>query len=211
MRLHPGRWIKNLLIFIPLLDAANRGNPHFVVSAYLAFCAYCLVASAGYVANDLIDLRADRRHVIKHRRVFASGRLSIARGLLLFLGLASAGLGLSFFLSPLLAGWMAVYLASSLNYSLWIKKTLIVDTFALAALTMHRVLTGFLIAGTMPSFWLILFGGSFFFGLAMLARYGELKGSRLSGSRRRRVPAPTGRAIMTSWPVSGWRADICRC
>ena len=180
--LHPGRWIKNLLIFIPLFDAANRNSAHFVVSAYLAFCAYCLVASAGYVANDLIDLRSDRKHIIKHRRAFASGRVSIARGIILFFGLLAAGLGLGLFLSPLLAGWMAVYLALSVSYSLWIKKTLIVDTFALTALTMHRVLTGFIIAGTAPPFWLLLFTGFLFFGLGMLTRYGELKASRLSGS-----------------------------
>ena len=96
----------------------------------------------------------------------------------------SAGLALGLFLSPLLAGWLAVYLALSLSYSLWIKKTLIVDTFALTALTMHRVLTGFIIAGTAPAFWLLLFTGFFAFGLAMLARYGELRGSRLSGTRR---------------------------
>ncbi|MES2254014.1 MAG: UbiA family prenyltransferase [Pseudomonadota bacterium] len=204
--LHPGRWIKNLLIFIPLLDAANRSDAHFVVGAYLAFCAYCLVASAGYVANDLIDLRADRRHVVKHRRVFASGRLSIAHGLCLSLGMVCAGLGLSFFLSPLLAGWMAIYLALSLSYSLWIKKTLVIDTFALAALAMHRVLTGFIIAGTAPSFWLLLFTGFFFFGLAMLARYGELKGSRFSGSRRAtRASAyrPGDHDILASFGLAG--------
>jgi 4-hydroxybenzoate polyprenyltransferase len=101
----------------------------------------------------------------------------------LFFGLLSAGLGLGLFLSPLLAGWMAVYLALSFSYSLWIKKTLIVDTFALTALTMHRVLTGSIIAGTAPPFWLLLFTGFLFFGLGMLTRYGELKASRLSGSR----------------------------
>ena len=95
--LHPGRWIKNLLIFIPLFDVANRNSAHFVVSAYLAFCAYCLVASAAYVANDLIDLRADRKHIVKHRRVFASGRISIPRGILLFFGLSLAGTGLGSF------------------------------------------------------------------------------------------------------------------
>jgi 4-hydroxybenzoate polyprenyltransferase len=204
--LHPGRWIKNLLVFIPLMDAANRSNAHFVVSAYLAFCAYCLVASAGYVANDLIDLRADRRHVVKHRRVFASGRISIPRGLVLFLGLASAGLGLSFFLSPPLAGWMAVYLALSLSYSLWIKKTLIIDTFALTALTMHRVLAGSIIAGTMPPFWLLLFTGFLFFGLAMLGRYGELRGSRFSGSRmatRASAYRPGDHDILASFGLAG--------
>jgi len=204
--LHPRRWIKNLLIFIPLLDAASRSDARFVVGAYLAFCAYCLVASAGYIANDLVDLRADRRHVIKNRRVFASGRLSIARGFSLALGLLCAGLGLSFFLSPLLAGWMLVYLALSLSYSLWIKKTLVIDIFALVALAMHRVLTGFIIAGAAPSFWLLLFTGFFFFGLAMLARYGELKSSRFSGTRlatRARAYRPGDHDILASFGLAG--------
>jgi 4-hydroxybenzoate polyprenyltransferase len=204
--LHPGRWIKNLLIFIPLFDVANRNNVHFVVSAYLAFCAYCFVASAGYVANDLIDLRSDRKHITKHRRVFASGRASIARGIVLFFGLLSVGLGLALFLSPLLAGWMAVYLALSLSYSLWIKKTLIADTFVMTALTMHRVLTGSIVAGTTPTFWLLLFTGFLFFGLAMLARYGELKGSRLSGTRlatRAMAYRPGDLDILASFGLAG--------
>jgi 4-hydroxybenzoate polyprenyltransferase len=204
--LHPGRWIKNLLIFIPLLDAANRGSAHFVVSAYLAFCAYCMIASAGYVANDLIDLRADRRHAVKHRRVFASARLSIPRGFFLFAGLAMAGLGMGFFLSPLLAGWMAVYLGLSLCYSLWLKKTLILDIFALTAMTMHRIFTGFILAATLPPFWLLLFAGFFFFGLAMLARYGELRSSRFSGSRqatRASAYRPGDQDILASFGLAG--------
>jgi len=204
--LHPGRWIKNLLIFIPLLDAANRSSAHFVVSAYLAFCAYCLIASAGYVANDLIDLRADRRHAVKHRRVFASARLSIPRGLLLAPGLAAAGLGIAFFLSPLLAGWMAIYLGLSLCYSLWLKKTLILDIFALTAMTLHRIFAGFIIAASLPPFWLLLFAGFFFFGLAMLARYGELKSSRFSGSRqatRAGAYRPGDQDILASFGLAG--------
>jgi 4-hydroxybenzoate polyprenyltransferase len=177
-----------------------------VVSAYLAFCAYCMVASAGYVANDLIDLRADRRHVLKHRRVFASARLSIPRGLLLSLGLAVAGLGISFYLSPLLAGWLAIYLALSFSYSLWLKKTLILDVFALTALTMHRILAGFIVAASQPSFWLLLFTGFFFLSLAMLARYGELKGSRFSGSRlatRANAYRPGDHEILASFGLAG--------
>ena len=204
--LRPGRWIKNLLIFIPLLDAANRSSAQFVVSSYLAFCAYCLIASAGYVANDLADLGADRRHAVKHRRVFAAARLSIPRAFLLFAGLAAAGFGLSLFLSPLLAGWMAVYLTLSLSYSLWLKKTLILDILALTSLTMHRILTGFIIAAGMPSFWLLLFAGFFFFGLAMLARYGELKSSRFSGSRlatRASAYRPGDLDILASFGLAG--------
>ena len=178
----PGRWIKNLLIFIPLLNFAGPIGPQFVVRAYLAFCAYCLVASAGYVANDLIDLVADRRHITKKKRVLASGRLSITRGAFLFAGLVAAGFGLALFLSPLLAGWMAVYLALSLSYSLWVKKTLMIDVFVLTALYMHRILTGFILAAVLPTFWQMLFAGFFFLGVAMLARYGELKAARLSGT-----------------------------
>ncbi len=204
--LRPGRWIKNLLIFIPFPALASRADLHLVVTAYLAFCAYCLVASAGYVANDLIDLMADRRHLTKHRRVFASGRLSITRGVFLFGGLAAAGIGLSLFLSPLLAGWMGLYLALSLNYSLWIKKTLIVDTFVLTAFYMHRILTGFIVAAATPSFPLLLFTGFFFLGLAMLARYGELRGTWLSGAKmatRATAYRPGDLDILASFGLAG--------
>src|SRR5262249_52419055 len=140
--LHPGRWVKNLLIFLPLLEAANRNDLHFLVKSYLLFCAYCLIASAGYVLNDLIDLVADRRHITKRKRVLAAGRLPIPRAAALSSVLLAAGFGLAAFLSPFLAAWMTVYLALSLSYSLWIKKTLILDTFALTGLYMHRVLAG---------------------------------------------------------------------
>ncbi len=182
--LRPGRWIKNLLIFVPLFGAGGWSDPQFLVRAYLAFCAYCLIASAGYVANDLADLVADRKHVTKRKRVLAAGRLSIPGAGWLFLGLTLAGFGLSLFLSPLLAGWMAIYLALSFSYSLWIKKTLLLDTFVLAALSSHRILTGCILAAVMPSLWQVLFIGFFFLGLAMLTRFGELKGARFSRTKR---------------------------
>jgi len=182
--LRPGRWFKNLLIFLPLLNAANRNDPHFLVKTYLFFCAYCMIASAGYVLNDLIDLVADRRHATKRRRVLALGRLPIPSGIGLALGLLTGGFAVAGFLSPLLAGWMAIYLALSLSYSLWLKKTLFIDTFALTGLYMHRVLTGALLAWSAPSLWQILFAGFFFFSLATLNRYGELRAARLPGNRR---------------------------
>lgn len=149
---------------------------------------------------------ADRRHLTKHRRVFASGRLSITRGVFLFGGLAAAGIGLSLFLSPLLAGWMGLYLALSLNYSLWIKKTLIVDTFVLTAFYMHRILAGFIVAAATPSFPLLLFTGFFFLGLAMLARYGELRGTWLSGAKmatRATAYRPGDLDILASFGLAG--------
>lgn len=182
--LRPARWVKNLLIFVPFLGASGVSDPHFLVRAYLAFCAYCLIASAGYVANDLADLMADRRHVTKRKRVLAMARLSIPRAAWLSSGLALAGFGLSLFLSPLLAEWMAIYLALSLSYSLWIKKTLLLDTFILTALSMHRILTGCILVAAMPSLWQLLFTGFFFLGLAMLTRYGELRGARFARARR---------------------------
>ena len=107
---------------------------------------------------------------------------------------------MAFFLSPLLAGWMAVYLALSLSYSLWIKKTLIIDTFALTALTMHRVLTGFLIAGTAPTFWLLLFTGFFVLRPGDAGALWRTSGQPAFGHQAGDAGAsPTGRAISISW------------
>jgi phosphoserine phosphatase len=78
LRLH--QWVKNLLIFLPLLAAHRIFELPSLMAAALAFLAFGLTASAVYLLNDLLDLSADRRHPSKSRRPFASGDLPIVQG-----------------------------------------------------------------------------------------------------------------------------------
>ena len=87
LRIH--QWVKNLLVFVPLLLSGHLEVKPFA-SAVLAFLALGLVASATYVVNDLMDLASDRSHPVKRQRPFASGALSIRAGLVAVLLLGAA-------------------------------------------------------------------------------------------------------------------------
>ena len=79
MRLH--QWLKNLLVFLPLLTAHLVLAPDALLHSTLAFFAFCLCASGVYLLNDLLDLEADRQHPRKRLRPFAAGSLSLTAGL----------------------------------------------------------------------------------------------------------------------------------
>ncbi|HTH28547.1 MAG TPA: UbiA family prenyltransferase, partial [Sphingobium sp.] len=78
MRVH--QWVKNLLIFLPLLAGHQVGDMNRLVQAVLAFAAFSLCASAIYIANDLLDLDADRAHKSKRKRPFAAGMIPASSG-----------------------------------------------------------------------------------------------------------------------------------
>jgi hypothetical protein len=78
--LRPHQWLKNLLIFIPML-LAHDFSGSTILAALAAFVSFCLVASSVYVLNDLVDLSADRAHPRKRLRPFASGALPLSVGL----------------------------------------------------------------------------------------------------------------------------------
>ena len=79
----PHQWVKNLLLFVPLILSHRLLELTSLMEAGLAFIAFSLAASSGYILNDLLDLAADRQHPTKKRRPFAAGLLSIPQGLML--------------------------------------------------------------------------------------------------------------------------------
>ena len=80
LRLH--QWIKNVLIFVPLVLGGKAGDGSAWLNALLGFVALGFAASATYIVNDLWDLPNDRRHWSKRMRPLASGDLSIRAGVL---------------------------------------------------------------------------------------------------------------------------------
>ena len=104
--LRPHQWLKNILVFLPVI-AAQDYSALTLLGAILAFAAFSMVSSAGYVFNDLMDLRADRAHPRKSARPFASGRVPIGGGTAMVpLLLLAAALIVS--LGGLLAAYSAV-------------------------------------------------------------------------------------------------------
>lgn len=173
--LRPMQWVKNALVFLPLVLAHEWTHLEKIASTALAFILFCMVASAGYICNDLWDVDSDRRHVRKALRPFAVGRLSIGLGVAVAVSLATvAGLIAALLMSWWMLGWLAIYMGGSLLYSGWLKRLLVVDVIMLAGFYTLRVLAGGVAADVPVSPWLLAFCVFFFFSLALVKRYAEL-------------------------------------
>ena len=176
--MRPHQWLKNLLLLVPLVAAHRIAEVELLALALLAFVSFSLCASSAYVANDLLDLRADRHHPRKRLRPFASGALSIKEGLGLALVLLVCGLGLGAIVSLPFLGMVALYYVLTLGYSLSIKNRVVADIMLLAGLYTLRIIAGGVAVSIVPSFWLLAFSMFLFLSLAMVKRYSEIAGLR---------------------------------
>jgi 4-hydroxybenzoate polyprenyltransferase len=174
--LRVSQWIKNLLVFVPLVVDHRLLDPPLFVAATTAFVAFCLAASGGYVLNDLLDLQADRAHQTKRRRPFAAGELQPRHGWLLLPLLIGGAVALGVFALPLdFVGLLLLYLAITIAYSTWLKRLAVLDVLLLAGLYTLRMLAGGAATGVTPSAWLLAFAMFLFLSLAFLKRYSEMR------------------------------------
>jgi 4-hydroxybenzoate polyprenyltransferase len=172
LRVH--QWVKNLLVFIPvLLD--HRLQLPVLASAGLAFAAFCCAASGGYVLNDLLDIEADRKHRVKRNRPFAANLLSRSFGVVLVPLLFAAALLCSLWLPPKFLALLALYVVLTIAYSGYLKRVVVLDVILLAGLYTLRVLAGIAASHVRFSTWLLAFSMFLFLSLAFLKRYAELR------------------------------------
>lgn len=173
MRVH--QWVKNVLIFVPLLTAHKFTDPGAIIAACVAFASFSLCASSVYLLNDMLDLDADRRHARKRSRPFASGNLPLSFGILMTIALLAGGGALAALLPWKFGVVLAGYLAATMAYSFSLKRMALVDVFTLACLYTVRVIAGASADAIPLSYWLILFCVPIFLSLAMVKRYVELE------------------------------------
>ena len=185
--LRPRQWVKNLLVFLPLLfavdlvwsaDDLTTLLPH--LGRLLALvAAFCAAASAVYLLNDLADREADRQHPVKRLRPIASGAVPAWLALVGTLALALVGLVVMYFLGwPLvLAG--SIYLGINVAYSAGLKRVTLVDVMLVASGYVLRAVAGALAVGAAPSPWLyaVTAAGALF--IVVGRRYAE---ARLAGN-----------------------------
>jgi 4-hydroxybenzoate polyprenyltransferase len=192
------QWLKNLLVFLPLLASHRVDELALAVSSSLGFLAFGLTASAVYLANDLIDLPADRAHPTKRARAFAAGQLPIPAGLAAIPLLAAAGFAVAALLPPAFSAALAIYLAANLLYTLWLKRVVLADVVALGGMYALRVLAGGFATDIPVSTWLIAFSLLFFVSLAFLKRFAELRRLQQDGalSTPGRGYAPSDAAVL---------------
>ena len=190
--IRPHHWVKNLMVFVPLLTSRQFTNLTLLGSAGRAFVAFCLCASAVYVFNDLLDLDSDRQHPSKRLRPFASGELPLAYGffavplLLVAAGLVAVTLSWDFI------GTLAFYVLLTTAYSWYLRQIALLDIFTLAGLYTLRLGAGQVATGVKLSFWLLVFSMFIFLSLALVKRFVEL-----TELRQQKEPGSRGRGYLT--------------
>ena len=206
LRVH--QWIKNFLVFVPLLMAHRVFDREALLRTSYAFIAWCLCASAVYLLNDQLDLEADRQHPRKKYRALASGALDSKLLWLIIPLLLLAGLGIAFLLLPIWFGIsLIIYLAITSAYSAYLKRVLIVDVLLLAALYALRVLSGGFAADIPVSPWLLAFSMFLFLSLAFVKRYAELRNTEYHGleeSSRRNYATQDSELLKSFGAASGY-------
>lgn len=170
------QWLKNLLVFVPLLLAHRIQETELLVRTSLAFVAFGLCASSVYLLNDLLDLPADRHHPSKRLRPFAAGSISIVGGAILSPVLLIMSAGIAATLPFEFQATLAVYYVITLSYSIRLKRAAIIDVLVLAVLYTLRIIAGAAAILVVPSFWILAFSMFLFLSLALVKRFTELSG-----------------------------------
>jgi 4-hydroxybenzoate polyprenyltransferase len=206
--LRPHHWVKNLLVFLPVLAARSLSDPIALTGAFVAFASFCLISSAIYLVNDLHDLADDRRHPHKSRRPLAAGRIAPRTALVVALLLGLAALALALMAAPDTALFLvvAIYGVLAIGYSSVIKTVPFLDLLCLAAFYVLRVVAGGVASGETPSTWLIGFSLVLFLSLASAKRSSELVELHRSGGDglgRRNYRASHGSVVVVVGRASG--------
>ncbi len=156
--MRPKQWLKNGLLFLAPLAAFRATSADSMVRVGAAFVLFCLVSSAIYLINDLVDIEADRHHLRKRNRPLASGKLSpiVAQVVaVLILGVmvpVAIFLGVTYTFGIL----VIAYVINSLLYDFFFKHIVLVDLFSLSAGFVIRVMAGAVVIGVSISPWLYL-------------------------------------------------------
>lgn len=167
------QYAKNTLVFVPAITA-HQMNFATLGYALLAFLAFSACASGAYLMNDLLDLAADRQHPTKRHRALAAGQLPISSALLAIPALWLFAIAASLCISPIFLGVLGAYLATTIAYSLVLKRKMLVDVVTLAGLYSLRIIAGAVGVGVVLSEWLLIFSLFVFTSLALIKRFSEL-------------------------------------
>jgi 4-hydroxybenzoate polyprenyltransferase len=172
LRVH--QWLKNLLLFVPLLTAFSVNAADKLVLLSMAFLAFSLAASGTYIFNDLWDLGSDRQHPRKCKRPFASARLPISHGVVMATVSLCAAFLLSLCVSLEFALVLSLYVVLTTAYSWSLKTIALIDVLSLSLLYTLRILAGGVAVAITVSSWLMAFSVFIFLSLALVKRCAEL-------------------------------------
>ena len=171
--MRPEHWVKNLFLFIPAFFAARLDEPSVLYNAMMGFVAFCLIASAVYVLNDMVDATQDRNHPDKNRRPVASGAISIRQAIAILVLLLFFSTALAAYLSTSMLIFSLLYFVINLFYSFSLKHIAIIDISLIGLGFLLRIFAGGAVTGVAVSQWLIILTFLLALILGLAKRRGE--------------------------------------
>ena len=172
----PHQWIKNLVIFLPLVFTGNLFNIPILIDGVITFLSFSLVAIAIYFFNDVLDCDQDQQHPRKKYRPIASGKISKSFALscsfiLILLGLLTGGS-----VKASVGIILLIYVFVNIFYATVIKKILYLDVMAIALGFILRVYAGTELTGFQTSPWIL----STTYLLSLMLGFGKRRGELAS-------------------------------
>ena len=182
----PKQWAKNVLVFVAPAAAGVINEASILAHTFVGFVAFCMVSSATYLLNDILDVESDRRHPTKCRRPIAAGVVPVPLAVGMAAVLFVAGVGLAWFDNWQLALVVAGYAVLTTTYSLFLKTIPVLDLVILSAGFILRLLGGAFAADVPVSDWFLLislFGSLFIAAAKRFAEKQELGDQAASSGR----------------------------
>jgi 4-hydroxybenzoate polyprenyltransferase len=150
------QWYKNILVFTPIVFANLLKNPDALISAVLAFCAFCTISSSTYIFNDIRDASTDAYHPTKKNRPIAAGLVSKRVAVVIAFAFAGAAIAICTLLPIRFAFIILGYFLLNILYSLYLKQLFIIDVLTIGAFFILRVLGGAVAVNVQLSSWLFV-------------------------------------------------------
>jgi len=140
--MRPKQWAKNVFVFAALVFDRQLTNPGALLPTFIGFILFCLLSSAVYLINDVVDIEADKKHPKKRNRPIASGHLPKQIAIAVAVIIVIITLPVGYLLSPTFALVAGIYFFLNLAYSQWLKHIPLIDVLVIAAGFVLRVVSG---------------------------------------------------------------------
>ncbi len=201
--MRPHQWVKNIFVLAPVFFAKDVFRLDLLIPAFSAFAVFCLLASAVYTMNDLVDVEADRAHPVKRFRPIASGRVPLSAARVMAVALVVVSLGGAVVLSLPFAAVAASYFALNIAYSFKLKKVAYVDVSCIAAGFVLRVVAGGFAAKIHVSWYLLACTALLALFLGFGKRRHELAQTANPAKQRAALEAYSPRALTIALALTG--------
>lgn len=153
--LRPWQWYKQSMLLLGLIFSRNVFSIGAWVNVLLGIAAFCAVASATYIFNDISDLEEDRKHPTKKQRPLASGQIGVPLAVGTGLVLLASGLYMAMSISEWFLIVLLTYIIQNAIYTAYLKHVVIADVLVIAVGFVLRAVAGVVAVGVWLSPWLV--------------------------------------------------------